>query len=122
MTQSQAEKDRILELGEDGRIFCLDLSHHDGQSLALVLAHHSPEVAAELRSRTSNRQYLLVLMAKSQPKPTVVLTNTHDLVDAFTKLYEESKHYGNAFAIVDAPSNHKIQALIAELQLVHGHA
>jgi hypothetical protein len=122
MTQSQAEKERILELGEDGRIFCLDLSHHDGQTLAITLAHYFPEVGAELRQRTNNRQYMLVLIAKSRPKPAVVLTNRHDLVDAFNKLYEESKHYGNAFVIVDAPSNNKIQALVAELQPAHGHA
>ena len=118
MAQSQAEKDHILELAEDGRLFCLDLSHNEGQKIAIALAHDSPEVGAELRNRSNNRQYMLVLMPKSHPKPTVVLADSHDVVEQMTKLYEESKHYGNTFAIVCAPTHSKINDLIATLQ--HG--
>ena len=122
MAQSQEEKDRLLELGEDGRIFCLDLSHNDGQTIALALAHDFPEVATELRNRSNNRLYLLVLIAASRPKPIVMLVDPHDLVDAMTNLYHQSREYGNAFAVISAPKHTKISDLIAELQQTQGNA
>ena len=111
--QTPEERVRLFKLGnQDGSMFCVDLSHADGQHTAEGLANIFPEVAAALRNRSNNLQYLLVLIP-AEKEIGVMLSDSAGLPKAVTAMYERSKKFGQTFAIVVAPRSAKVAELFA---------
>ena len=113
--QTPEERARLFNLGnQDGSIFCLDLSHADGQQAAEGLGHISPDVAAALRTRSSNLEYLLVLIPTTSEKDIgVMLTDHAGLPEAVAAMYQRSKKFGQTFAVVIAPRSPRVAELFA---------
>jgi hypothetical protein len=113
--QTPEERARLFNLGnQDGSMFCLDLSHADGQQAAEGLGHLLPDVAAALRTRSNNLQYLLVLIPTTSEKDIgVMLTDHTGLPEAVTAMHQRSKKFGQAFAVVIAPKSPRIAELFA---------
>ena len=111
--QTSEERARLFKLGQDGSIFCVDLSHADGQQAAEGLAHIFPDVAAALRTRSSNLQYLLVLIPASEKDIGVLLSDTAGLPDAVAAVSRRTKEFGPTFAVVISPRSSKVADLFA---------
>lgn len=120
--QTPEERARLFNLGKDGSIFCVDLTHADGQQAAETLAHVFPEVAAALRSRSNNFHYLLTLIPTTERDISVTLTDAAGLPEAVAAISDRSKKFGQTFAIVIAPRSSRVADLFAPLMDTAGTA
>lgn len=118
--QTGEERARLFTMG--GSIFCLDLSHTDGQQAADGLGHIFPDVATALRGRSSNLHYLLALIPVSEKDISVMLTAPAGLSEAVAGMSEHAKKFGHTFAIVIAPKSDKVASLFAPLMDTTGTA
>jgi hypothetical protein len=108
------ERARLHEQTQRRGMFCLDLSHHDAQEMADVMARDVPLIAATLRERAGNSHYLLVLFPITG-EDDVILTPLADLPMNLDKLWLRAEQ-DTTIRLTIVPRHLRINDLFAALQ------
>jgi hypothetical protein len=116
MTQTPDERSRLVEIGADGQIFCLDLSSGAGQKAADDLMRLMPDVAAPVRDRPNNQVYLLVMVPTSEQRAVLTqITDLAGLPETIKTINKRSKEYGELFSVVIVPASVTIAAMFGDM-------
>lgn len=109
-------EDDVVREGVDACIFCLDLAHIEGQAKAELLSKHFEPIAAALRNRGHNHQYLLALLAATNDPPLLVtLVTPSGLPQALAEIWWRAKRLGNVRTVI-APSSGSIKDIFLTLE------
>jgi hypothetical protein len=123
--QTVEERDRLLDLGKDGVIMCIDMSVTTGKAAVTDLAKISDEVKTAL-ARFGDKVpdgFLLALYIPDVSERMIVgISARIHIIQSIKIFYDRALEFGNAFSFAIIPPSETIEAIIADLTKTVGSA
>lgn len=124
MNQTPEERDRLLDLGKDGIVMCIDLDATAGREAVAGLARLSEEVRGVLTvfGEELPDGFLLALYIIRSQQMVVTISTRAEIRQTITLFHDRALQLGNTFSFVIIPANQTILNIVADLTMSGGAA
>jgi len=123
--QTVEERDRLLDLGKDGVIMCIDMSVITGKAAVTDLAKISDEVKTALArfGEKAPDGFLLALYIPDVSERMIVgISARIHIKQSINIFYHRALDFGSAFSFAIMPPSQEIEMIIADLTETTGSA
>jgi hypothetical protein len=122
-TQTEAERERLLDLGHDGIMMCIDMATEEGRSTFIDLSKLSEDIqkASTLIDKTPDG-YLLALHINGWEGMIVKIITRENIKSSIKLFHDQALKFGNVFSFAIIPQDYTIADMIGEFANTEGLA
>lgn len=124
--QTPEERDRLLALGKDGIVICIDMSTEEGRLALTNLSEISEDVQTALAAFGDKAPdgFLLALYipAAISGRMIVGISAREYIQESIKMFHDRASELGNTFSFAIIPSDQSLAAMVAELNATEGSA
>jgi hypothetical protein len=121
--QTAEERERLLDLGKDGIVICIDLNTDEGQAAVTDLSSMHDTIQATLATADKSDGFLLALYLIADPFKLIVEISPRDQIRQAIKVFADRAFgLGNLFSFAIIPPDQTLGEMVAELTITKGSA